>query len=159
MRRAATFRIEPLASDGAIFDQLAELHRVCFTDSAQVPWSAAAIGTLLATPGTFGFVAITAAPTPAGLVIARALAGEGEVLSVCVSPGLRRRGVATALLDALTRSPTPVRRWLLEVAVSNEPARALYARLGFQEVGRRPRYYRRHGQATDALIFERICDQ
>ena len=38
----------------------------------------------------------------------------------------------------------------LEVSEANAPARALYRRLGFAEVGRRPRYYDDGG---DALVL------
>ena len=39
----------------------------------------------------------------------------------------------------------------LEVRVSNENARALYARMGFQQLGLRKNYY--HNPKEDALIL------
>ena len=44
----------------------------------------------------------------------------------------------------------------LEVAVDNAPARALYERLDFREVGRRPGYYSQDRELVDALVMRRI---
>jgi ribosomal-protein-alanine N-acetyltransferase len=41
----------------------------------------------------------------------------------------------------------------LEVRVSNDPARRLYEKLGFQAVGRRPRYYQ--DNLEDAILMTR----
>jgi ribosomal-protein-alanine N-acetyltransferase len=41
----------------------------------------------------------------------------------------------------------------LEVRRSNEPARALYRTLGYQEVGVRPRYYAEDGE--DAILMDK----
>ena len=43
----------------------------------------------------------------------------------------------------------------LEGAVDNAPARALYERLDFREIGRRPGYYRRDRELVDALVMRR----
>ena len=50
---------------------------------------------------------------------------------------------------------TGVRRLLLEVAVDNHPAIALYGALGFVEAGRRRGYYRTAHGPADALILAR----
>jgi ribosomal-protein-alanine N-acetyltransferase len=43
----------------------------------------------------------------------------------------------------------------LEVDESNEPARRLYRRAGFREIGRRDSYYQRGTHATAALVLRR----
>ena len=43
----------------------------------------------------------------------------------------------------------------LEVAETNAAARALYARQGFGEIGRRARYYQDGQTETDALVLRR----
>jgi ribosomal protein S18 acetylase RimI-like enzyme len=77
--------------------------------------------------------------------------GEFEILNLAVEPDWLRHGIATRLLEHafLTHPGT----WFLEVRESNEAARALYAKLGFQPVGRRPRYYQ--APVEDALILKR----
>lgn len=46
-------------------------------------------------------------------------------------------------------------RMLLEVREDNERARRVYARAGYEEIGRRPGYYRIRHRAIDALVMER----
>ncbi|MEO1469220.1 MAG: GNAT family N-acetyltransferase [Pseudomonadota bacterium] len=88
-----------------------------------------------------------------GLILLGLAADEAEILDLGVVPAARRRGLARALLDmALAEAARRgARTAFLEVAEDNAPARALYARAGFAEVGRRPAYYGR----TDALVLRR----
>jgi ribosomal-protein-alanine N-acetyltransferase len=43
----------------------------------------------------------------------------------------------------------------LEVAEHNDAARALYAKLGYEEAGRRAAYYAGEGGAVDAIVMRR----
>src|SRR3546814_294514 len=123
-------------------------------------WTPDAIGSLLAMRGSFGYLAVEGdppAPEPIGLVFCRSVTDEGEILVLAVLPGHWRRGLGRMLLAAaLERAVTlGLRRILLEVAVDNEPARALYEAAGFRRVGRRRDYYRRaDGRLVDALTHE-----
>lgn len=87
-----------------------------------------------------------------GFLAARLLAGdEFEVLNLAVDPAWREQGIGARLLEhAIASCPG---QWFLEVRESNEPARRLYAKLGFRPAGRRPRYY--HDPVEDALILKR----
>jgi ribosomal-protein-alanine N-acetyltransferase len=71
------------------------------------------------------------------------VADELQSLNVAVAPQERRRGVGGALvrdvIDYARRHAAS--RILLEVRASNDAARALYARLGFEPFHVRPRYY------------------
>lgn len=133
-------------------DVAAALHAACFDDA----WSVADIAAVLASPGSFGILSICAG-APAGLALARVAADEAEILSIGVLPDRRRRGTARALLAgvAARAAEAGATRLFLEVAADNRAARALYLREGFAQVGRRPGYYRRGGQAVDALILAR----
>ena len=76
-----------------------------------------------------------------------------ELESVVVSTKTRRRGIGralcTAVLDwARTQGATEV---ILEVRATSTAPIALYTALGFQQTGRRPRYYR--DPADDALAM------
>jgi ribosomal-protein-alanine N-acetyltransferase len=63
---------------------------------------------------------------------------QREVLNVAVAPSFRRRGIATALITRELARPAEI---FLEVRESNMAARELYRKLGFIEIGRRPKYY------------------
>jgi [ribosomal protein S18]-alanine N-acetyltransferase len=87
----------------------------------------------------------------AGLI---AYADEAHVSTIGVARGRQGEGIGTQLLDALLaeadrRSPVV----LLEVRADNERAIGLYERRGFNEIGRRPRYYQPSG--TDAVVMKR----
>jgi len=129
---------------------LAGMHAACFEDC----WNATAFGSLLSTPGSFGLLAESQGE-PAGFLVGRAAADEGEVLTFGVMPEHRRRGVGRGLLAAgreeLARRG--VHRLFLEVAEDNAAAVALYRACGFRPAGRRPGYYRRSGKAPVAALL------
>jgi ribosomal-protein-alanine N-acetyltransferase len=91
----------------------------------------------------------------AGFILVRAAPGEEEVLLVAVVPGARGKGLGEALLrraaaDAKARR---AERLFLELRANN-PARALYTRIGFQPIGMRKEYYQAaDGTKLDAITF------
>ena len=86
----------------------------------------------------------------AGFIVTRRVAeGEVEILNLAVDPAERRRGVATWLVGEALASGAG--RWFLEVRASNQAARKLYEKFGFQEVTRRPGYYQDSGE--DAVVM------
>ncbi|MHB1218828.1 MAG: GNAT family N-acetyltransferase [Alphaproteobacteria bacterium] len=142
-------RIE--AVDASHADSLAALHAACLEEA----WPAADIATLLRQPGVFAALAMDMAPI--GFVLWRVAADEAEILSIGVLPSARRHGIATALLEAATVSllAAGVASLFLEVAEDNQAALAFYRAHGFDEVGRRSRYYRRAGgREADALVLK-----
>lgn len=82
-------------------------------------------------------------------------ADEAHILNVCVDPALQSRGHGRVLLRALVRLACErgARRVFLEVRPSNASAVALYHSEGFNEIGRRPRYYPAHNGREDALVM------
>ena len=78
---------------------------------------------------------------------------EAHVVTVAVSPELRRRGYARLLVYALVdlAADCGMTSATLEVRESNIAARRLYAGFGFYEVGLRKRYYSDNGE--DAVIM------
>jgi len=88
-----------------------------------------------------------------GFLVAHHLHPEWELENLVVAPGFRRKGLATQLLTALlTRArETNSESVFLEVRESNQAARALYARLGFEETGRRRLYYA--DPADNAVLY------
>jgi [ribosomal protein S18]-alanine N-acetyltransferase len=90
-----------------------------------------------------------------GFAIVWLVHDELHVLNVAVAPEARRRGVARALLAEVEARAAAEGAAMatLEVRRSNEPARALYRTLGYQEVGVRPRYYAEDGE--DAILMDK----
>lgn len=121
---------DPQADDIAI---LAALHATSFADA----WSAASIRDLLAGPGVFAFLREN------GFILARAVGGEAEILTLAVAPNARRQGIGQALVRQAANHAQGLgaAALFLEVAKDNEAARKLYAGLGFMPVGQRKAYY------------------
>ena len=146
-----TVRIDPVEP---VHAQILEaLHGRCFPTD----WSAKAFSDLLATPGAFGFLAVIE-ELPVGYIVLRCAADEAEILIVGTDPAKRRSGVASHLLDAglaeaISRGAVTL---FLEVAHDNPGAAAFYLQKGFEEVGRRPKYYQRPGgNPIDARLFKK----
>ena len=80
---------------------------------------------------------------------------EGHVLNLTVAPEWRRLGFATELLRHAAHTARFHRAdaLFLEVRPSNEGARALYRRLGFNELGVRRRYYPAADGREDAIVM------
>jgi ribosomal-protein-alanine N-acetyltransferase len=93
----------------------------------------------------------------AGFIVSRIAASEAEILSVAVTAARRRRGLAGRMLDLHLRrlAGLGVDVVFLEVDDDNVPARRLYARARFHEVGRREGYYARPQGAATALVLRR----
>jgi len=70
-------------------------------------------------------------------------AREMELLNLAVGPNWRRRGYASALLDAALSECRLqlLESVFLEVRESNERALSFYKKHGFAQSGRRPNYY------------------
>ena len=86
------------------------------------------------------------------------LNAEGEILTIAVARSHRRLGLGWKLLDAVLRELHRERAGalFLEVDETNVGAIALYRRLGFSQVGRRPGYYPAQGKpASGALVMRR----
>jgi ribosomal-protein-alanine N-acetyltransferase len=91
-----------------------------------------------------------------GFILSRRAADEAEILSVAVARSWRGRGLARRLLDLHLRrlAGLGLGAVFLEVDEDNTPARRLYTRAGFREVGRRPGYYAQSG-GKGALVLRR----
>ncbi len=76
-----------------------------------------------------------------------------HIMNVAVDPELRRRRLATALIEEILERVGSEAQITLEVRPSNSEAIALYERFGFLAAGTRSRYYQDNGE--DALIMWR----
>lgn len=146
----ATVTIEPaIRSDLAV---IAELETAAFSD----PWSPASFESVLAEPAAYMAVARDADAGVVGYLVAWFAADEGEIANLAVREPTRRRGIGASLLDgALAEAARRgAGNLYLEVRESNDAARRLYASRGFEEIGRRRRYYRRPEE--DAIVLRRV---
>jgi ribosomal-protein-alanine N-acetyltransferase len=100
-------------------------------------------------------VAIEQGGATIGFLAARHISREWELENVVVSMGSRGNGVGTALLmEMLSRAQkSESYSVFLEVRESNSAARALYAKVGFEESGRRKDYYSHPGE--DAILYSK----
>ncbi len=131
---------------------LAEIHALAFRDA----WSAGEITALIGGAGAFGFVARQDGEI-SGFVLCRTIADEAEIFTLATTPGRRRRGVASGLIEVASTHAAArgAAKLFLEVAEDNKAAIALYRGFGFEQVGVRSGYYSRAGGAIAALVMRR----
>src|SRR3981189_1694406 len=88
-----------------------------------------------------------------GFICAKVVAGEWEIENVVVAAEFLRQGIANELLrEFIQRTENEAAlAILLEVRESNLPARRLYEKHAFREVGRRRVYYR--DPVEDAILY------
>lgn len=125
---------------------LAAIHAEAF----DAPWDESSLAELLASPGVF------AVAEGDGFILIRVVVDEAEILTLAVRPAARRAGLGGRLVEAavVRAAALGAERLFLEVAQGNSAARALYARSGFVEMGRRRGYYSHaDGSREDALTL------
>jgi ribosomal-protein-alanine N-acetyltransferase len=90
-----------------------------------------------------------------GYFVAMPGVDEMHLLNLTVAPGAQGRGLGRGLLDSLVaRCRDEHRAWLwLEVRESNQRARAIYRRYGFEDVGLRRGYYPAVLRREDAIVM------
>jgi ribosomal-protein-alanine N-acetyltransferase len=95
--------------------------------------------------------------TVAGYCVVMIAAGEAHLLNLSIAAPLQRRGLGGELLAFVLRLAREhgAATVYLEVRISNMAGRALYARHGFAEIGRRRDYYPHHAGREDAVTMER----
>ena len=128
--------------------QVAELEKLCFSD----PWSEKSVASELNNPLSLWLVALEGERL-AGYVGSQTVLDETDMMNIAVHPDYRRCGVARQLVEELVAGlkRRGSRCLTLEVRASNDPARKLYEKLGFQQIGLRKNYYR--NPREDALIL------
>ena len=129
---------------------IAELEKICFPHD---PWSYDSVySDIVLNDRTVYLVA-----EDEGEIIAYGglwkIFDEGHITNIAVVPGRRREHIGEKLVGELidlTRAEG-ISNWTLEVRADNDPAIALYEKLGFRSVGLRKGYYEYDGM--DAVIM------
>lgn len=142
-------KIEPM-NESHIKD-LVLLEKQCFS----VPWSENALRAELEKENSRFFVAITKNEV-SGYIGANNVLGEVYIDNIAVFYNYREFGIGTALLKHLIDVSKKEKCDLvtLEVRVSNTPARKLYEKLGFQNVGVRKSFYDKPKE--DGIIYTKF---
>ena len=156
LTRKIEFEILPMQTDDC--SQVSALHGERFAK----PWNDGEFHSLLMQPHVFGFVArqttgLFRLPL-AGFVLSRAVAGEGEILTIAVHGKAGRAGLGWRLMQAAMREVKARGgdSLFLEVDDTNQAALGLYRNLRFETVGERPAYYKdKDGVRTTALVMKR----
>lgn len=126
-------------------DRIVEIERLCFPEE------------VMFTRGLFSFLLRNARALVAcdddeiiGFVIGYLTGRTGVIYTIDVHPEHRRRGVGSALLDAIEREmgAAGAKRFRLEAATSNRAALNLYRKAGYVEGELLRNYY---GYGKDAL--------
>lgn len=131
----SNFSVTEAAED--IAEKIADLEKVCFSS----PWSKSVIVDAMK-HGTV-FFAATRNDKLIGYIGISVILDEGYITNVAVYPEYRKKGVATALLNAVFSLAEEKKLSFvsLEVRESNNAAISLYKKLGFNEAGLRKNFY------------------
>jgi ribosomal-protein-alanine N-acetyltransferase len=98
-----------------------------------------------------------------GMIVVWLIVEEAHVATIATHPDFRRKGIAKRLLSHALQKlmEQGARSSFLEVRESNLAAQAMYRKFGYEETGRRRRYYKDNDEDAilmnlDSLSAERL---
>lgn len=126
-----------------MINQIADLHKLCFPHK---PWTVDDFADLKKS----GCEVIA---SENGFIVWRVVTDEAEIITIGVHPDQRGNGIAAAMLTIAENEikKSGANRIFLEVAEDNTSARGLYEKSGYNQIGRRPKYY----DDIDAILMEK----
>ena len=130
-------------------DDIAELEKQCFS----IPWTSEQLASQLTDNMHICLAAVDGEGRTVGYVGLMYVLDEGYISNVAVAHAHRREGIGGMLLDTLReRAEEKGLAFLtLEVRQTNEPAKSLYKKHGYVEVGLRKGYYTK--PTEDAILM------
>lgn len=148
---------ELIIRQGEIRDavEMAEIEKICFSD----PWSEESIISDIEHSERSFYIVAEIEGHVVGYIGCWKIFDEGHITNVAVRPEFRRKHIAENLINVMVgvTEDENITSWTLEVRESNEPAKALYGKLGFIEAGLRKGYYSDTGEA--AIIMWKTKEQ
>ncbi len=147
MLTSAGIRIEDMSLDD--IPAVHEIERRSFS----TPWPPHAFREELTGNRLARYIVARAGDSVAGYAGLWVVVDEGHITTFGVHPAWRRQGIGKRMLLHLADLTAELggQRMTLEVRVSNEPAKALYAQFGFGPAGIRRAYYTDDGE--DAIVM------
>ncbi len=136
--------------------EIAEIERLCFRD----PYPLQLLAMLRALYPELFLVAVVEDRIVGYVSAVVRQEGVGHIVSICVHPAYRRRGIGIALMKEVEKrlhSIFGICRFRLEVRVSNVPAINLYRKLGYKIIDRIKRYYR-DGEDAYLMVKDTCSD-
>ena len=138
--------------NSSICSDIAAIEKKCFS----VPWTERSIESQVFTEGSINAVIRDekAENKPVGFICGQSVSDECELYRIAVLPEYRHQCIATQLMEYFINKckNNGIKSIFLEVRCDNEPAKKLYEKHGFSEVGRRRNYYTE--PVCDALIYK-----
>lgn len=131
--------------------EMAEIEKICFSE----PWSEDSIISDIEHSERSFYIVAEIEGHIVGYIGCWKIIDEGHITNVAVRPEYRRKHIAENLINVMisVTEDEDISSWTLEVRESNEPAKALYSKLGFKDAGRRKGYY--PDTKEDAIIMWR----
>ena len=128
---------------------MAEIEKLCFSE----PWSKESIEEDIRHEERSFYIVGEIDGNVIGYIGCWKIVGEGHITNVAVRPEFRRKHIAENLINVMisVTEDEGIDAWTLEVRETNEPAKALYSKLGFVDAGRRKGYY--EDTKEDAIIM------
>jgi len=124
--------------------EISELEKVCFPEE---PWSYEMVyDDIVLNDRTTYLVAVNKESEEeeiAGYMGVWQILDEGHITNVAVAPKYRRQHIAENIIDEIINltKENGIKSWTLEVRTDNDPAIALYEKMGFEIAGVRKKYY------------------
>lgn len=139
--------IRPMENDD--LPQVAAIEEQLFSD----PWSVEDFRASLLQPAARFLVAEDEKAGILGYCGSYRAMDESEIVNVAVRPDCQNRGVGRLMVARLREEERQAgaRRFILEVRMSNRPARHVYEKLGFEITGIRKGFY--ENPPEDALVM------
>ena len=134
------------------FDLAPQLVEILDDVYGQSPWTLEQVLADLGQPQNWYALAYSGEELVGFLAIQETLY-ELEVVQIAVRKEWQGRGIAGQLLESLPQE----KEVFLEVREGNTPARTLYQKQGFKEIGCRKGYY--HAPTEDAIMMKREANE
>ena len=149
------YQILPLS--GRNLAHIMEIEREVF----EYPWSASQMKDSILSAHTEAWGLFDSEQKLLAFTVVSVLFDEAEILNFAVAKSSQHQGFGQKLLAYLLNhlAYKGVEQLFLELRKTNEPARRIYKKYGFQHITTRKNYYRVGSQYEDALVLQLLLQK